>query len=97
MEEKTLDKLDKHLARLDKIDFKRLENLNIYLEQNGGIVIDLMMRIAALESIIVEKGMCSDEELRKAIDESYGKLKTLSDAGITGDALGTTKEVPDGN
>ncbi len=80
MEEKQVKRLEEGLSKLDKIDFKRLENLNIYLEQNGGIVIDLMMRVSALESIMVEKGICSEEELRAVIDSSYAKLMALSEA-----------------
>ena len=77
MEDKKLEKLERYLDKLDGVDFKRLENLNIYLERNGEIVIDLMMRVRAFEEVLKAKG-ATEEEIQKAVDESYAKLRAAS-------------------
>ena len=53
---------------------KRFENLNDYLSKNGEIVIDLVMRAAALEKILIKNNLFSEEEIQEEVKKTYANL-----------------------
>ena len=53
---------------------KRFDNLSKYLSQNGEIVIDLVMRTAALERLLIDKGLFSEQEIQEEVQKTYSKL-----------------------
>lgn len=67
MSEESLDKRVKDLEQ-------RFEKLNEYLSKNGEIVIDLVMRAAALEKILISKNIFSEEEIQAEVKKTYEAL-----------------------
>jgi hypothetical protein len=61
---------------LDKVSGieNKLSVLNEYLSQNGEIVIDLVMRIASLEKVLVAKGVLTEQEVQDTVNLSYKEL-----------------------
>lgn len=53
---------------------KKMSGLSDYLGQNGQIVVDLVMRVAALEKMLVEKGLLTDEEIQQKVGDTYSEL-----------------------
>ena len=61
---------------------RRFENLNDYLSKNGEIVIDLVMRTAALEKILIRNNLFSEEEIQEEVKKTYGNLADKAKAAM---------------
>lgn len=60
----------------------KFDALNTYLTQNGEIVIDLVMRIAALERTLIAKEIITDELFRDEVSKTYAELvKKATESG----------------
>lgn len=74
MEAKNTEKNITLQRRVEELEKKLSGGLSDYLSQNGQIVIDLVMRVAALERILVEKGIFKEEEIQKQVGDTYAEL-----------------------
>ena len=60
-------------SRIEKLE-SRFEDLNQYLSKNGEIVIDLVMRVAALENLLKSKNLFDEKEISNEVQATYSIL-----------------------
>lgn len=54
---------------------KELDNIKSYISTDSHMMIEVMVRLSALESIITgEKGLCTEEELREEVGAKFSLL-----------------------
>ena len=62
-----------------------IDDLKAMLHQNGELLIEAVMRIAALEKLLVSKGLCTEAEILQHMQDNYAivldKLKESSGDG----------------
>ena len=52
------------------------QNKDEYLDQQGKIITDLLMRVVALERVLMEKEILTEAELMTKIEDAHGEILT---------------------